>query len=378
MVRRWGRGVVVTAMAVASLAGCGKVQHDVSSDPTPQGIAAAADTTATARTGRFTGELRMDEERGADPSMSFAASIEGAYDLEAQQSSTVLVLTEATGNDPGLDQVGDRQEMIVDGDAAYIRSTSGGEVETVNGKEWLRDPFLADGGSVDPAFAGLGGSGLPDAAAMLDQLRRVSEQVSDLGTADVGGITTRHYRAEASMASLMEPAGATSTMPANFAGPDLAGIYDGLVIPVDVYVDGDGFVRRVEQHIDYGEAMRRMDEAVELWSAEQGIDPGPWNAAQAGESDTFAVYFRLDFSEFGEPVTITVPAAEQIGDRFRFEEVGEVIEIPEPSELAPSDDVEGPCWSVESIGPADALPGSTIPDGEFDPPTLPESDFPEC
>ncbi len=150
-------------------------------------------------------------------------------------------------------------EVIADGaDGLYLRAplfASMAELGVLPGAEDL--VALGDGwGFIDLASAtGLTAAELgaltgaqtgASADELLSMIDAIGGAVTELGTADVRGVTTTQYRADVSLASVMDAQGLTAE--------DLAGIatgsLDALSIPFDVFVDEDSRVRRMSVVID--------------------------------------------------------------------------------------------------------------------------------
>ena len=240
----------------------------MSVEPTPQGLAAAAEATESAKTGRIEGEVTMvvggdfaalegmgtsDEAPASAEDLTVELAFTGSYDLDAGRSAMTATVVEVSGegwsgssSDEEIN-AGDTIETVTDGATVYTRETVGGTVQEVDGKEWVSESVGATGD--DLAFLGMSESGASiDPATLLDQLRSVSDVVTDEGEVDIDGVTTRHYHAEVSVADLAAEGEAETddSMPEELFGDfDPEAMFGDMTIPVDVYVGPDGTVRRV-------------------------------------------------------------------------------------------------------------------------------------
>jgi hypothetical protein len=147
-------------------------------------------------------------------------------------------------------------DAVVTGDAVYVRP---GVLATLlgaaDGKPWLRwDAGDALGGTESHAFTPATVN--PD--ELLAQLRESGGTVTDEGREDIRGVSTAHYRT-------------TYALDAPATGPGV----------LDAWIDDDGVVRQV-----------------------RGSVP----------SDEGTVTITATLFDLGQPVTITVPPADQVGD----------------------------------------------------------------
>lgn len=150
-------------------------------------------------------------------------------------------------------------EMITDGDVGYVR---GGMFSMFGGQDpdvWVRMP-------VEEVAAQSMASPLGD-DGVTDLLSGAYGEVAEVGAEDVRGVGTTRYRV------LLDPEQVASNPLMSDAGAELRALDE---VPMDVWVDGDGFVRRM---------------AVEL----------------AG-SDAPSMTLRMEFFDLGDPVAIEVPA----------------------------------------------------------------------
>jgi hypothetical protein len=126
-----------------------------------------------------------------------------------------------------------------------------------------------------------------DPSQTLDYLRGAADDVTNVGTEDVRGTTTTHYRAvvDLNKAAKLSPA-------ASDAIKSTIKLLGSATQPVDVWVDGEGRVRRMQYTVDLSKT----------------------KAASSVPGAAGTVTFTLEVFDFGAPVQATVPAADQIVD----------------------------------------------------------------
>ena len=168
-------------------------------------------------------------------------------------------------------------EVVVDGEDTYIRMpflTGMLGADT----EWIRTP-TEDGG----ADLGAGGLGQATSATEMVQLLEGAGEVTEVGTEEIGGVTTTHYQVDVDFEALAESVGEAEAA-------ELEGLAPGAVT-MDVWIGDDGLVRRMEMVMDF---------------AALGADLG---GASSGQ-----VLVAMEMSDFDEPVEITVPDPSQVTD----------------------------------------------------------------
>lgn len=246
-------------------------------------FAQAARTTAEATTRRF--EVTF-EATGADGEVR-TITTDGAIDLEARRSRSAT-RAEPAGRLSATD--GLISEMVVIDGVVYTRLPGLGD-RAADGR-WIR----ADLGAAAEALGFDAGAaptpepteGDPSGAdRLLDLLGDLGGDVVEVGTDEVRGVSTRRYAAELTLEGVLA------------SQPDLEGFAAGLdaprwdvaPIPVDVWIDDEGLVRRVQLVVAAGSGADAIEvrQTVELW-------------------------------DVGEPVEIEVPAEGEVID------VGELIE----------------------------------------------------
>jgi hypothetical protein len=81
-----------------------------------------------------------------------------------------------------------------------------------------------------------------DPTQLLDMLGKASGGVDKVGTETVAGVETTHYHATIDLAKLVQENGATQA-----EAEQLRKMIGAQDLPVDVWIDGDGYVRRMDE-----------------------------------------------------------------------------------------------------------------------------------
>jgi hypothetical protein len=157
---------------------------------------------------------------------------------------------------------------------------------------YLQSPLLALGGgrdgwvsmSPDELSTSSPGAGLGsyDPSKLLESLRGVAGEPEVVGTEEIDGVQTTHYRATMDLADAVAKAPESERARLQAQLDQL----DGAEVPVDVWIDGDGLPRRM-----------RMDMG--------GL------ASSMGSTDGGAV-MTMDFYDYGVPVDIQVPSPDDV------------------------------------------------------------------
>ena len=222
-------------------------------------------------------------------SMDGAMSSSG-MDMKITASGVEDVATKQADITMTVPIVGSMEVRVVDG-VGYVRMGSAA------GGKWMKAPATASGSG------GLtSGSGY-DAGEVLGFLKSVSAKgVTDLGAATVRATSTTHYRATLDLAKVAAAAGA-ATGSGSSSSADLGSMMKstGLTsMPMDVYVDGQHHVRRVAMTMTMGGAATGSS--------------APANPLTGSGTPSGQFTMTMDFYDFGVPVHVTAPPADQIVD----------------------------------------------------------------
>jgi len=122
-----------------------------------------------------------------------------------------------------------------------------------------------------------------------------------VGSETIRGADTTHYHATLDLAKSVDVNGKNVPPGLRDAMKQFAGLFG--TIPADVWIDADGRMRRERIEIDFGKVLRGL-----------GGDTG-------SEADNAVITETLDFYDFGAPVHIEAPPADQVS---QFPNAGDV------------------------------------------------------
>jgi hypothetical protein len=258
-----GRYLLLVPMALALAACGGGGGGALSLDP----VASAA--TKTEKSGgehmTFRVRVRLPGNGG-----SFVVSGSGDFDSTKNRGRASLQFA-------GLPQLPGKGEEIVDGTVVYFRFPAL-ENKLPGGKRWLKIDLEKQGRAMGVDLNSLMQNSTGDPTQMLHYLESASTGVQKIGTETVAGAATTHYSSVVDLDKLAQARPREKTSIRHLE--QLTGVHD---IPVDVWIDGDGYVRKLKESI-----------------------------ATAPPEMKMVMSFQL--SSFGKQVTVTPPPADQVLD----------------------------------------------------------------
>lgn len=294
--------LLAAAGVVAVAAGCGGAGTSLSADPlTPEQLAQAASASAEAQSSRF--ELAFDMTFPGMPG-TFAFSGEGAFDATNERATMSLDLSSLGGLLGGLmGGLGGftpgqappdftrpdawKLDAIVDGQVVYLRFPAMSS-ELPEGKTWVRMDAAAQGKTAqDFGLSGLGDFTNEDPRALLEILEAVSGEIETVGTEELRGTQTTHYRATLDLRHFDQLAPKADSQ-------ELGEMLDELVeqagfseLPFDVWLDDEGLVRKVE---------------------------ASFSMAPEGESEKLEASLSFELYDYGVEVDVAPPPADEVAD----------------------------------------------------------------
>lgn len=273
--RRARRGWVVVISTVtlgASVLGVVAVtKHDDTHAGSP--VAAAVEGTQAQKTARV--EITVEAPGLASPLVTTAE-----VDFEAGVSHLSFDLSALAGLGESTTGVGTGPiDVLTKGSVAYVKMN--GLADLVGGKaKWIKiDVSKMPGPASGAAGAAGAPSGTPDAAALLDLLKKQADTFTTVGQEPVRGVGTTRYTAVVDLARLARDHAA------ELGDPPLGarlGQLDATTVTVDVWIDGDDLVRKVVLRVPSAEGA--------------------------------ATTVTLELYDFGKPVEVAVPADADIID----------------------------------------------------------------
>lgn len=272
--------------------GCGGSQVAI---PELASLTQVAKASASSDAAQFalTVELRMP---GADQALSFRA--EGGFDTPSRRArvsvdlSSFVELTKQFGSVLGGSATGDlgdsedwKLDAIMDGDVVYLRFPLIAD-QLPDGKTWVKgdakDFSHSDAAGLDQ-FGSLAGIDPRDVFGLLEA---VSGSIEMVGSEEIRGVSTNHYRAT------LDPAKLTALVPAaqqeSLGGIDEAARQAGLTeLPFDVWVDADNRVRKISIDLD---------------------------TEMPGLSGSLEASLVIELYDYGTPLELELPPADQVAD----------------------------------------------------------------
>ncbi len=282
---------IVAALGLVA-SGCGGSAGTI---PELSSLTQVANTSAATDTAKFALTFEMSLP-GADEALSFSA--EGGFDTPAKRSqmtidlSSLAELMKQVGSSLGGTVTGDlgdssdwKLQAVMDGDVVYLQFPLIAK-ELPDGKTWVKgnaQEFSKTDTSGLDQFGSLSGM---DPRDVFGFLKAVSGSIEAVGSEEVRGAPTSHYRAT------LDPAKLTELVPADqretLGGVDEAARQAGLTeLPLDVWIDADNRIRKL---------------AIEL------------DAKMPGSDESMQASFVVELYDYGTPLELDLPPADQVAD----------------------------------------------------------------
>ena len=142
-----------------------------------------------------------------------------------------------------------------------------------------------------------------DPTKMLEQIREAGGEIKDSKQTTLDGQQVTQYTIEVNPAKIMDSMGGGVGVDA----PELTGLVESFgVIPMEVYLDPEGLPVRLEMDMDFSQLMEKI-------------------GAQMGEEmpadfpvDAFKMSMVTTYSDWGAPVSVEAPPADQVSDAPTF------------------------------------------------------------
>lgn len=305
MIRSTKARAVAAAAALALLGtACGGEVQQVSTDTSLPGssvddppaarLAAAAEVGSVVTSGRFAITFTMAGMPDLPGEITFA--MDGAFDGDGRASMSMdlgpmmeaaMAADPSAADDPFAEMFSgmfdEPIEIVVDGETTYVKM---GFLASFLGAdaEWISMPTEGDASDV----TGFGFPGMDDPTGFLEALRGIGADIDELGTAEVNGVEATGYRVLVDLRAAAAAEGADDE-----ALDELLDGFGDVAIPFEVWLTDDGLPVRVALSLS-GEELAAIDVEGEL----------------AGGS----MEMVIDFSDFGEDVTIEVPDPSEVTD----------------------------------------------------------------
>jgi hypothetical protein len=282
------------ALAIGGLAACSSGGQDVVRSGAGGAVAAADPAEALKQaaqktTDAGTAKVAMTFGVTGVPGLGDTTfSIDGALDSTTGRSAFTMDLSKLTAALPPSQQAGvgailgnGNIQIVTDGGDVYMQL---GGLATLlgatTGQTWIKVPVGSDAASAVGAPLGDG----TEILKLLDQ----AGGVTTVGTEQVRGVDTTHYQGTLDLASALAEASADQRSKAESELGKVGIDPSTATVPVDVWIGSDGLVRRVMIGVD-------------------GL-----KATTASSTGATSGNVTMEFYDFGQPVNITVPPADQV------------------------------------------------------------------
>ena len=280
-------------LAAAVLAGCGAAtESDSSGSPSPQtanadsAVVLAATRTSGAGSARMAMTMKMEMPGLAAP---VKLGAEGEFDFTVSRGRMTLDysgLLDALGAQAQQAQGFMPDQMIMDGTVMYMRMPALASLRP--GKSWIRLDIAAaaeqqglDSGLLTSQL------GQNDPSKFLEYLQGASERVTEIGPDEVRGVQTTQFHAVIDLTKA--PDYLTDEQKAQFEQAiEQLSTQSGLTeMPVDVWVDGDGLLRRMVMNMGFG---------------------------LPDSAGSVSMLMTMDLFDFGVDVDVEAPSADKVVD----------------------------------------------------------------
>lgn len=242
----------------------------------------ALDQSDAMTSARFEGVIDVDGMAGAELPGDLTMIFEGAYDTEADASEVTIdmsgLFAAAAAADPEAEGMGELFASMFEDPLQMI---------TIGEKSWVKwgllamfgveDKWLEGDADAGAAATDLGlGAGGNSPTSMLEELADADADVTEIGTEDIRGVSTTHFRAEldtAAMAATMSP-----EERADFES-DVGVSPEGTYV-IDLWIDDDDLLHRfvvVISGLEQDAELDSMTMTYDIWDhgLDQGIAPPP-------------------------------------------------------------------------------------------------------
>lgn len=211
---------------------------------------------------------------------------EGIQDSEQQLARFTFDLSEIAGlTGGGVDL--SKIDLVMEGFTLYMRLPF---LESAGLKPWVEIDLEALGQKEGFDLPSLEQLSQTDPTQVLEYLRAASDDTEEVGEEEVRGVATTRYRMTVDLAKVAEqaPEEARATIESLIAGTGLE------TVPVEVWIDADGLVRRMD--LDY-----------------RGMEVAP---GEKGDMD-----LRMELYDYGVGAEVELPPSDEV---MPFEELLEL------------------------------------------------------
>jgi hypothetical protein len=220
------------------------------------------------------------ERPGATGSQATPIKITGEADFQTHRGHMLIDLSQLGLPGPPIDAVFDNTTVYEMLPRQLVPTLPAG-------KSWVKVDLAAAGRSIGVDVNALSQSQASDPSQTLAYLRGASDDVTRIGTEDVRGTPTTHYRAVLDLKKA-----ADQSPGAREAIKSAINVLGSSTQPADVWVDSDGRLRRMRYTVDLSKS--------KVAASTPGVPT--------------SLTFTLELFDFGVPVQAAVPPPDQVVD----------------------------------------------------------------
>lgn len=245
-------GLLVVLCLLALAASCG------SSASAQEIVTRAADATIAESTAKVALSVEIS---GREPPNKLSITAEGVIDFAGERAAMTMDLGDSLAG-AGLAAADATVEVVTESTTIYMRSPLLAQSGMISADKWLKLDLVELSKTQGLDLSQLTQAGSNDPRQGLAFLEGATEDgVEELGTEDIRGVETTHYRAEIDLENAMKRAGAVTDPEAFRQFVDSLGM---TTITVDAWIDDDNRVRRMSMPLPVpsmanGEASMTMD-----------------------------------------------------------------------------------------------------------------------
>jgi hypothetical protein len=287
------RGLTAALVCTGSVlvaSGCGSSTSSTSSSNAADPVAKAAAASAGAPGYRMTMTMQI-----SSPALPKPLTATGSGSFSIRDHAGKFALTMDFGNQPQVAQaLGSstfRIEEIIKAPIVYVKLPAAIAQKIPGGKPWLKiDLAKAAAAAGIPGLSSLTGSpASSDPSQLLQYLRAVSGNITTVGSEQIGGLQTTHYRAKISLdrvPSALPPAQRKGAQQAIAGLENVTHLHE---LPVDAWIDGHNLVRQMQMSF-----------------------------ASTANGQNVSTAMTIDIPEYGPQAAPVTPPADQVTDASAF------------------------------------------------------------
>jgi hypothetical protein len=283
---------LLCAASVLIAAGCGSSS---SSSTSASSNAAETVTKAAAASADAPGYKMTLAMRITSPALPKPLTATGSGSFSIPDRAGSFDLTMDFSNEPQVAQtLGSstfRIEEIIKAPIIYVKLPAAIAQKIPGGKPWLKiDLSKAAAAAGIPGLSSLTGNpASSDPSQLLQYLRAVSGSITKVGTEQIGGVHTTHYKASISLDRVPDALPTAQRKDAQQAIVALENVTHQHELPVDVWIDDHSLVRRMQMTF-----------------------------VSTANSQKVTTAMTIDIPEYGPQQAPTAPPADQVTDASAF------------------------------------------------------------